>query len=68
MKEQFFFAESWALEKWERRGMVKKKKLHFAFQLPSLSGIDGERSCPLQEQGASVGKDRYPHPHLPTTD
>lgn len=45
-----------------------KKTLHFAFQLPSWSGIAGERSCPRQEQGADVGKDRYPHPHLPTTD
>lgn len=45
-----------------------KKKLPFAFRLPSRSGIAGERSCPHQEQGTDVGKDRYPHPCLPTTD
>ena len=45
-----------------------KKHLHFAFQLPSWSDITGERSCPHQEQGADVEKDRYPYPYLPTTD
>lgn len=45
-----------------------KKKLHFAFQLPSWSGIARERSCPHQEQVSHVGEDRYTHPCLPTTD
>lgn len=66
MKEQFVFAESWALENWERRSMGKKT-LHFAFQLPLLSGITRERSGPHQEQVADLGKLDTPKPCLPTT-
>lgn len=41
MKKQFVLSQAWALEKCERRSMVKKK-LDFAFHLPSQSGISGE--------------------------